>query len=235
MESSMTTTIIDCEVRTTREINLALREAALEQTPVVLRNPDCRHNLAVGVTTPLSVQIDGHVGYYCGGLCDGVDIRVTGDAGWGLAENLMGGRIAITGSAGSAAGATMRGGTVIVGGDAGARCGIAMKGGALIIGGSVGVLSAFMMQKGVLIICGDAGEGLGDSLYEGKIYVRGKIDSLGSDAVIVEQTAEDAAMLESALADAGIHAAASEFQKIVSGKKLYNFSTKEKEIWKTAL
>jgi glutamate synthase domain-containing protein 3 len=226
---------IDCETRTTREINLALREASLAQTSVQLSNPDCRHNLAVGVTTPLSVEIDGHVGYYCGGLCDGVDIRVAGDAGWGLAENLMGGRIAITGSAGSAAGATMRGGTVIVGGDAGARCGIAMKGGTLIVGGSVGVLSAFMMQKGVLIICGDAGEALGDSLYEGKIYVRGKIASLGSDAVISDLTAEDAAMLEAALADAEIDARPEDFQKVVSGKKLYNFSTKEKEIWKTAL
>ncbi|MEO7716031.1 MAG: hypothetical protein ABIY70_07505 [Capsulimonas sp.] len=234
MEQGIIVTI-DCETRTTREINLALREASLAQTPVRLSNPDCRHNLAVGVTTPLSVEIDGHVGYYCGGLCDGVDIRVAGDAGWGLAENLMGGRIAITGAAGSAAGATMRGGTVIVGGDAGARCGIAMKGGTLIVGGSVGVLSAFMMQKGVLIICGDAGEALGDSLYEGKIYVRGMIASLGSDAVISDLTDEDAAMLEAALGDAGIDARPEEFQKIVSGKKLYNFSTKEKEIWKTAL
>ena len=65
--------------------------------------------------------------------------------------------------------------------------------------------------------------------------MRGRIDSLGSDAVIAAQTAEDAAMLEAALEDAGIDAMPEEFQKIVSGKKLYNFSTKEKEIWKTAL
>ena len=32
-----------------------------------------------------------------------------------------------------------------------------------------------MAQAGRLVVCGDAGDGLGDSLYEAVIYVRGKI------------------------------------------------------------
>jgi len=92
-----------------------------------------------------------------------------------------------------------------------------------------------MMQKGVLIISGDTGEALGDSLYEGKIYVRGRIQALGSDAVQADLTEADIALLSSALADAGLDAVPAEFKKIVSGKKLYNFDKKEKEIWKTAL
>ena len=227
----------DCAGRTTREINSFLKEAAWKQrdAEVVLLNPDSRHNLAVGLTTPLRVHVEGPVGYYCAGLCEGVDVRISGDAGWGLGENLMSGRVQVSASAGSAAGATMRGGTVIVGGNAGARCGVAMKGGTLIVGGDVGYMTGFMMQKGVLIIGGDAGEALGDSLYEGKIYIRGKVDALGSDAVEGDLTDDDVSMLSAALADAGMDMPPGDFRKIVSGKKLYNFDKNEKEIWKTAL
>lgn len=227
----------DCEGRSTREINMFLKEAASRglEAEVILLNPDSRHNLAVGLTTPLSIRIEGHVGYYCAGLCEGVSVDVKGGAGWGLGENLMAGRVQITGSAGSAAGATMRGGTVIVGGDAGARCGVAMKGGTLVVGGDVGYMTGFMMQKGVMIVGGNAGEALGDSLYEGKIYIRGSIDALGSDAIQAELTEADITLLSDALADAGMEMIPADFKKIVSGKKLYNFDKKEKEIWKTAL
>ncbi len=227
----------DCGGRSTREINTFLRDAAGRgpETEVVLLNPDSRHNLAVGLTSPLAIRVEGHVGYYCAGLCEGVDVRISGGAGWGLAENLMSGRVQISGSAGSAAGATMRGGTVVVGGDAGARCGVAMKGGTLVVGGDAGYMTGFMMQKGVLIVGGDAGEALGDSLYEGKIYVRGSIAALGSDAVQADLMEEDITILAAALSDAGMDIAPAEFKKIVSGKKLYNFDKNEKEIWKTAL
>lgn len=228
---------LDCEGLSTREINLFLRDAAGRgmEAEVVLLNPDSRHNLAVGLTSPLGIRIEGPVGYYCAGLCEGITVRIAGGAGWGLGENLMSGRVQISGSAGSAAGATMRGGTVVIGGDAGARCGVAMKGGTLVVGGDVGYMTGFMMQKGVLIIGGNAGEALGDSLYEGKIYIRGKIDALGSDAVQADLTDADILMLSQVLSDAGMDMAAADFQKIVSGKKLYNFDKKEKEIWKTAL
>jgi len=35
-------------------------------------------------------------------------------------------------------------------------------------------------QAGRMVVCGDAGDGLGDSLYEAVIYVRGEIRSLGA-------------------------------------------------------
>jgi glutamate synthase domain-containing protein 3 len=227
----------DCADKSTREINQFLKSCSgrAPDSDAVLLHPDSRHNLGVGIVTPLNLQIDGHVGYYCMGLCDGVDVKIDGDAGWGLAENLMGGRVELAGSAGSAAGATLRGGTVIIHGNAGARCGIAMKGGAIVVGGNVGYMSCFMMQKGVLVVCGDAGDGLGDSLYEGIIFLRGEAKSLGSDAIVKEMTAADLAQLSCLLQDAGMDFSPSEFQKIASAKRLYNFSTKEKEIWRHAL
>lgn len=65
--------------------------------------------------------------------------------------------------------------------------------------------------------------------------MRGAIESLGSDAVQVDMTNGDAAMLTTVLADAGMDASPRGFKKIESGKRLYNFDTKEKEIWKNAL
>ena len=43
-----------------------------------------------------------------------------------------------------------------------------------------------MMQKGRIIVCGDAGEAVGDSMYEGSIYVAGEVASLGADATVEE-------------------------------------------------
>ena len=40
-----------------------------------------------------------------------------------------------------------------------------------------------MMQRGRQIICGNAGMNLGDSMYDGEIYVAGKVRSLGVDCV----------------------------------------------------
>ena len=47
------------------------------------------------------------------------------------------------------------------------------------------------MQRGRIVICGDVGANLGDSLYDGTIFVGGKIKSLGADAVETEMTELD--------------------------------------------
>ena len=233
-------TTLDCSAHSTREINTFLREHASasvlgETLSVVLFNPDSRHNIGVGLVKPLRIRIEGPVGYYCAGLCDGVEVEIMGGAGWGLAENLMGGKVILHGSSGSATGATMRGGLVVVHGDAGARTAAAMKGGTLLVTGDVGVMSCFMMQKGALIIGGDADEALGDSLYEGKIYIRGQAKSLGADAQLAELNARDVEFLSETFLEAGVDFRPDDFRKVESARRLYNFNTKEKEIWKQAL
>jgi glutamate synthase domain-containing protein 3 len=233
-------TTLDCSTLTTRQINAWLREQCSQcsssDTPsVVLLNPDSRHNLGVGLVHPIRIRFEGPVGYYCAGLCDGVEIEIRGGAGWGLAENLMSGKVVLCGSAGSAAGATMRGGMLIVHGDVGARCAAAMKGGTMLVTGDVGIMTGFMMQKGVLIIAGNAAEALGDSLYEGKIFLRGEADSLGADAQISAITPCDIDFLATVFAKAGVNFSPHEFKKIESARRLYNFDANEKEIWKQAL
>jgi glutamate synthase domain-containing protein 3 len=109
-----------------------------------------------------------------------------------------------------------------------------MKGGTLLIGGDCGTMAGFMMQKGRIVICGNAGEALADSMYEGTVFVGGQIAALGNDAVVQDPTAEDMAALKDLLRTYSVPAPKA-FKKIVSGRKLWNFSKKDLETWKVAL
>jgi len=228
---------IDCTGRTTSEVNKAIYAGLERGQSVMVRNPASRHNLGVGINHPGKVVFDGNVGYFCAGMLKHADVEVRGNCGWSVGEDMMSGSIVVRGNASAAAGAAIRGGILVVHGNAGPRTGISMKGGAIIIGGNVDYMSGFIMQKGVFIICGNTGEALADSMYEGKVYVRGKVAEFGNDAVTAELTAEDKALLRDLLTKykvAGIPKP-TEFTKIVSGKKLYNFNMKDYELWRVAL
>ena len=227
---------IDCAGRPTREINRGIRRAASEgATEIHLLNPGGRHSLCVALFDPVTVRLRGDAGWYCAGMLDGGTVLVDGNCGWGVAENTISGRVEVRGNAGTGAGATMRGGELYVAGDAGSRAAISLKGGAVVVGGSVGYMSGFMMQRGSLIVCGDAGEALGDSMYEGTIYVAGEVASLGADAVDAEPGDDDLEFVRSELERHAHDIDPAGFRKIVAGRKLWNFSKKEFEVWKTAL
>jgi methylamine---glutamate N-methyltransferase subunit B len=227
---------IDCAGRSTREINQQIRQAASEgAAEILLLHPAGRHNLCVALFDPVTVRLRGDAGWYCGGMLDGGAVVVEGNAGWGVAENTMSGRVEVFGNVGTGAGATMHGGELYVAGDAGSRAAISLKGGAVVVGGSVGYMSGFMMQRGSLVVCGDAGEALGDSMYEGTIYVAGDVASLGADAVDADLGDDDVAFLRGELERHEVDCEPASFRKIVSGRKLWNFSKKEFEVWKTAM
>ena len=227
---------IDCAGRSTREINQQIRRAASDgAAEILLLHPAGRHNLCVALFDPVTVRLRGDAGWYCGGMLDGGTVIVEGNAGWGVAENTMSGRVEVLGNVGTGAGATMHGGELYVAGDAGSRAAISLKGGAVVVGGSVGYMSGFMMQRGSLVVCGDAGEALGDSMYEGTIYVAGDVASLGADAVDADLGDDDVAFLRGELERHEVDRDPSSFRKIVSGRKLWNFSKKEFEVWKTAM
>jgi glutamate synthase domain-containing protein 3 len=226
---------IHCHGKTTREINRELRAAiAAGQRDLQVAEPDARHNLGVALLEPVRVVFDGSVGYYCAGMMDGAHVEIRGSAGWGTAESMLSGTVVIDGNAGSGVAASIRGGTAVVRGDAAARAGVSMKGGTLLIGGSCGYMAGFMMQKGRIVVCGDAGEALADSMYEGVVYLGGKVAALGNDAVFAEVTAEEQTALRDLLATYRVPAPAA-FRKIVSGRKLWNFDKKERDLWKVAL
>ena len=226
---------IDCTDKTSRIINQEIRRhIQAGETEICVHHPQARHNLGVAVLQPVSLTITGSVGYYCGGLIDGPRIEVQGSCGWGLAESMLSGTVIVSQNAGNSAAASIRGGTVVVRGSASSRAGIAMKGGTLIVQGNSGYMTGFMMQKGTIIVCGDTAEALGDSMYEGRIFVGGRISDLGNDAVIEEVTDQDRAFLTTTLAQYAIEAPAS-FQKIVSGRRLWQFDKKDFDTWREAL
>ena len=207
-----------------RELNRALHERAAEGATFRVSNPGGKHNIAVGARYAGDVIIDGHAGYYCAGMTARADVLVTGNAGPGLAENMMSGTVTVKGDASQYCGATAHGGLLVIEGNAAARCGISMKGADIVVGGSIGHMSAFMAQRGRLVVCGDAGDALGDSLYEARIYVRGKVASCGADCVEKPMQKEHRDELMQLLERAGFDGMkAADFRRYGSARELYNF------------
>ncbi len=188
-----------------------------------ITEPKGQHAIACGLQADIKVDIRGHVGFYCAGMNQNADVTVHGHAGVGIAENMMSGQVRVTGNASQAAGATAHGGLLVIEGDASSRCGISMKGIDIVVGGSVGHMSAFMAQSGNLVVCGDAGEALGDSIYEARLFVRGKVENLGADCIEKTMTEEHIKTVDDLLKKAGIDGDAKDFKRYGSARQLYNF------------
>jgi len=213
---------------TTRQINLELRWLIYEQgaRDVTVLNPGAKHSIGVGILQRCKIRYEGSLGYFGLGLIDGPEITVTGRVGWSVCENMMSGVVVIEKNAGSLTGAAMRGGDLIIKGAVGARTGIDQKGGTIIVGGDAGTMTAFMMQRGRQIILGNVGNGLGDSMYDGTIYVAGKVKSLGIDCVEGEWTDADTELVERKFRIYGL-GDPPPLQKFVCGKMLYNYDNLE--------
>ncbi len=221
----MASVTFDLATRPLRQLNHFLHHGVLDgDTKVLVRNPDGAHSIAVGVDAPIDIEIEGHAGYYAGGMNQQARITVHGNAGPAVAENMMSGRVHVKGFASVAAGASGQGGLLVIDGDASLRCGISMKGIDIVVAGNVGDFSAFMAQEGRLVICGDAGDALGDSLYEAVIYIRGRIRSLGADAHEEPMSERDYAAAGELLAAAGLDHDPREFRRVASMRSLYHWN-----------
>ncbi|HEY2252630.1 MAG TPA: hypothetical protein VGH74_16265 [Planctomycetaceae bacterium] len=190
---------------------------------VDIQNPNGMHNIAVGLDSPAKIDIRGHAGYFIAGMNKRSSVTVHGNVGWSVAENIMSGSVRVKGCASECAAASGHGGLVVIEQDASSRCGISMKGCDIVVGGSVGHMSAFMAQAGTLVVCGDAGAGLGDSLYEAVIYVRGKIHGLGADAREEPMTPKDFARVTELLIKAGLPTVTTGFKRVASARALYHW------------
>ena len=222
-DEPMRNTTLDLAHMSVRDVNRLLHET--RQGNFLIKNPRGLHAIVAGLDGDLNVLIDGHVGYYCAGMNKLASVTINGNAGTGVAENMMSGRVHVKGDVSQSAGATGCGGLLIIDGNASARCAISIRGLNLVVKGSVGHMSAFMAQAGTLVVLGDAGEALGDSIYEARLYLRGKVKSLGSDCVLKPMRDEHKACLRQLLDAAGIGGTVdiSEFRRYGSARKLYNF------------
>ncbi|MEO8418823.1 MAG: protein glxC [Methylophilaceae bacterium] len=222
----METLKFDLATKPLREVNQFLHGDAsgLDGKTVEIENPNGAHNIAVGLKADVQVTIKGHAGYYAAGMNQLAKVVVEGSVGSGVAENMMSGHVHVKGFASNAAGATANGGLLVIDGDAGLRTAIALKGADIVVGGSVGSFSAFMAQAGNLVILGDAGEGLGDSIYEARLFVRGTVKSLGADCEEKTMGAEERKILVDLLAKSGHKDVSPDSFKLYgSARNLYNF------------
>ncbi len=218
---------IDLAKLTLRDLNQALHNISggSNETAWEVINPKGSHSVAVGIDAPITVDVRGSVGYYCGGMNSESTITVHGSAGPGVGENMMSGTIIVKGDASQYAGATGRGGLLVIEGNASSRCGISMKGINIVVHGSVGHMSAFMAQSGNLVVLGDAGDALGDSIYEARMFVRGNVKSLGADCIKKEMRPEHIELLQGLLDQAGVKGVKpQEFTRYGSARTLYSFN-----------
>ncbi len=220
--------VFDAKSLTTRQINLELRWLLYQEgvKDVTVLNPGAKHSLGVGILTRCRITFDGSLGYFGCGLIDGPEIQIKGRVGWSACENMMSGVVVIDHNAGSLTGAAFRGGDLVVKGRVGARTGIDQKGGTIIVCGDAGSMNGFMMQRGRQIFLGDVGPGLGDSMYDGTIYVGGKVKALGIDCVEGEWTDADTEFIERKFRIYEL-GTPPELQKFVCGKVLYNYDSLE--------
>ena len=222
------TASLDAQNLTTRQINLELRWLLYEEgvKEVTILNPGARHSLGAGLLTRCRLRFEGSLGYFALGMIDGPEVHIAGRVGWSACENMMSGVVVVDSNAGSLTGAAIRGGDLVIKGRVGARTGIDQKGGSIIVLGDAGSMTGFMMQRGRQILCGDVGPGLGDSMYDGILYVGGKVKSLGVDCVEGEWTDADTEIINRKFRIYGLGTPPA-FSKFVCGKKLYNYDSLE--------
>jgi len=211
---------IDLSKLSVREANAAFAAAGERGEDIEVLNPDARHHIGVGLVAPVTVKVRGSAGYFCAGLSHGARFEIDSNVGWGVGDSLYEGAVIVGGNAGAIAGVGLRGGEVIVKGNLGSRGGQVMKAGTLLACGNAGFLAGYMMYGGRIIILGNSGERVGEDMSAGEIYVGGEVQSLGSDAKLVEPSEEDIASVRAFLAKYGIDFSGT-FKKIVNaGTKL---------------
>jgi glutamate synthase domain-containing protein 2 len=182
---------IDLAQVSVRAANELLRRYGEAGEDVDVVDPDARHHVGVGLTSPITVRVHGSAGYFCAGLTDGPRFEIEGNVGWGLADNMLQGSVVVRGNAGAIAGVAIRGAEIVVHGNIGSRAGQVMKEGTLCCAGSASFMAGYMMYGGRLVICGDSGEQVGQDIHGGSIYVGGRIQSLGADATQVDLPADE--------------------------------------------
>jgi glutamate synthase domain-containing protein 3 len=219
--------VFDLETESLRRLNESLQSQGIDtiEAEWEIHNPKGNHAIAVGLNSNIKVNIYGSTGYYCGGMNQGAKIHVYGSVGPGVGENMMSGRLVVEGDASQYAGATGHGGLLFIKGNASSRCGISMKGIDIVVAGNIGHMSAFMAQSGNLVVLGNAGDGLGDSIYEANIFLRGKVKSLGADCIEKDMKPEHILTLERLLLISNCDVYPEKFRRYGSARSLYNFKT----------
>ena len=220
---------IDLSKIPVRDANELMRELGAAGEDIEVINPDARHHIGVGLTAPITVKIRGSAGYFCAGLTDGARFEVDNNVGWGVADNIYNGTVIVGGNAGAIAGVAIRGAEVIIKGNMGSRSGQVMKAGTLLCCGNANFMAGYMMYGGRIIILGNSGERVGEDMSAGEIYVAGRVDSVGSDAEIIDLPTSELESIREFL-DGHKISFNGTFQKIANAGKKLRYGTAEPQV-----
>jgi methylamine---glutamate N-methyltransferase subunit C len=220
---------IDLATTAVRDANEQIREWGEKGEDIDILNPDARHHIGVGLTSPVNVRVHGSAGYFCAGLTDAATFTVDNNVGWGLADNMYSGSVVVGGNAGAIAGVAIRGAEVVVKGNIGSRAGQVMKAGTLLCAGNANFMAGYMMYGGRIIILGESGEKLGEDMSGGEIYLGGNLRSLGSDAKVIDVAEAEIDSIREFLDRYEIPFKGS-FQKVVNAGKKLRYSTTEAQV-----
>jgi glutamate synthase domain-containing protein 2 len=212
-----------------REANEQLRRISAAGDTVELINPDARHHLGVGLTNPINVTVRGSAGYFCAGLSDSANFVVERNVGWGVGDNIYQGSVVVKGNAGAIAGVAIRGGEVVIHGNMGSRSGQVMKAGTLLCAGNANFMAGYLMYGGRIIILGNSGEKVGEDMASGDIYVAGKVESLGSDATLIDMPSDETDSIMEFL-DRYEIPFKGQFQKVVNAGNKLHYATSEQQM-----
>ncbi len=217
---------LDLAKLSVRDANTQLRKLGEAGENIEVLNPDARHHIGVGLTAPVDVMVNGSAGYFCAGLTDQARFTVTHNVGWGVGDNMYSGSVVVGGNAGAIPGVAIRGAEIVIKGNMGSRAGQVMKAGTLCCVGNANFMAGYMMYGGRIIILGDSGERLGEDMSSGEIFVAGKVQDLGSDAMLTDISQSEVDSLREFLDRYEIKAPKS-FSKVVNAGTKLRYGTPE--------
>ncbi len=212
-----------------REANELIRTYGEQGEDVDILNPDARHHIGVGLTSPITVNVKGSAGYFCAGLTDAARFNVESNAGWGLGDNMYTGSVVVGGNASAIAGVAIRGAEIVIKGNMGSRAGQVMKSGTLLCGGNANFMAGYMMYGGRIIILGDSGERVGEDMSGGEIFVGGKVGALGAAAELTDMASDEIDSVREFLERYEISYKGG-FQKVVTSGANLRYATSETQI-----
>lgn len=206
--------VIDAKNMHFQALNAAIKNSA--DTKIVVN--DCMGQRYVGDGLEgKEITINGTPGNALGAYLDGAKIIVNGNVQDAVGDTMNRGEIIVHGGAGDGLALAARGGELYVRDSVGYRAGIHMKQyknnlPALIVGGCAGSFLGEYLAGGYIVVLGLSGDesgrerseyGVGSvvgnfcatGMHGGKIFVRGKLDSIMTARVTVRD-AEDADMGE---------------------------------------
>src|SRR5229473_2822992 len=134
----------DLNVTAVRAVNEALHRLSPDtnETFWQIENPQGKHAIGVGIDAPVEVEINGHVGYYCGGM-----LIIDGDAAARCGISMKGIDILVKGSIGAMSAFMAQAGSLVVLGNAGDALGDSIYEASIFVRGEVKSLGTDCIEK----------------------------------------------------------------------------------------